>query len=132
MPWQGTIQRPSPLRKSWLARPRRPRRRAQWVSAKGRAVARYASRVRLKACPCAENIILPPLALRRFRFPWVLTRKRDRTQLPDQSDNRRSDGDKNDRRQNKNYQWGNHLNRSLGGLLFGALPAFGAQRVGMY
>src|SRR5579864_4932731 len=55
-----------------------------------------------------------------------------RPQLPDQFDDRRPDGHKNDRGQNKDHQWGNHLDCSFRCLFFGSLPAFRAEGVGMH
>ena len=43
----------------------------------------------------------------------------------------RADGDEEERNQNKNDEWGDHFDGSLGGLLFGALAAGGAQGIGM-
>src|SRR5215469_17718788 len=40
--------------------------------------------------------------------------------------------DENNRRQNKDHQRGNHLDRSFCCLLFGALPAFRAEGIGMH
>src|SRR5579871_6007291 len=131
-PWQGTIQRPEPSRKSSAARPSSPRKRVQCVSATARAVARYASRVRLKACPCPEKS-----AMNTRRLPLYVTSSPcsvaggDRPQLADQLNDGWSDGDEDNRRQNKDHQWGNHLDRSFGSLFFGALPAFRAEGVGM-
>ena len=61
-----------------------------------------------------------------------LVAARDRSQLPDQTDHGRTDRDKNNRRQNKDDQWGNHLDGGLCSLFFGALPAFRAEGVGMH
>jgi hypothetical protein len=52
--------------------------------------------------------------------------------LADQFDDGGSDGDEDDRRQNKKHEGGNHFDRSFGGLLFGALPALSAEGIGVY
>ena len=57
---------------------------------------------------------------------------RNRPQLPDQLDDGRADRDKNNRGQNKYYQWGNHLDGGLCRLFFGPLPAFRAEGIGMH
>src|SRR5450755_1494213 len=62
----------------------------------------------------------------------LLASARDGAELPDQFDNSRADRDKNNRRQNKYHQWGDHLDRGFGRLLFGPLPAFRAEGVGMH
>ena len=65
-------------------------------------------------------------------FCRVLAPARNRPQLPDQLDDRRADRDKNNRRQNKYHQWGDHLDGGLCSLFFGPLPAFRAEGVGMH
>jgi hypothetical protein len=52
--------------------------------------------------------------------------------LPNQFDHGWTDGDKDDRWQNKDHQWGNHLNGGFCCLFFGPLPAFRAEGVGMH
>ncbi len=42
-----------------------------------------------------------------------------------------ADGDEEERNQNKYDEWGDHFDGGLGGLLFGALAAGGAQGIGM-
>ena len=68
---------------------------------------------------CAPELALPLVA-------------GNRSQLPDQINDGRTDRDKNDRRQNKYHQGGNHLDRGLCSLFFGSLPAFRAEGVGMH
>jgi hypothetical protein len=53
-------------------------------------------------------------------------------QLPNELDDSRTNRDENNRRQDKDHKRGNHLNRGFGCLLFGALPAFRAEGVGMH
>src|SRR5215471_7293088 len=62
----------------------------------------------------------------------TLTTAGHRTKLPDEFNDGWADRDENNRRQNKNHQRGDHLNRSFGCLLFGSLPAFRAEGIGMH
>src|SRR5215467_7382798 len=131
-PWQGTIQRPLPLRKSSGWRPSNPRKRVQWVSATHNSVARKAWRVRLKACPGAQepDINVPNPNCGCCSSPGLMSR--NRRQLPNEFNHGRADRNKDDGRQNKNNQRGNHLDRGLGGLLLGTLSTFGAEGIGMH
>jgi len=52
--------------------------------------------------------------------------------LPNQLDDGRADRDKDDRRQNKQYEGRDHLDGCFSGLFFGPLPAFRAEGVGMH
>src|ERR1700736_104844 len=55
-----------------------------------------------------------------------------RPQLPDQLNDRGTDGHEDDGRQNEHHQGRDHFNRSFRSLLFGALAALGAERVGVH
>src|SRR5579872_35488 len=61
-----------------------------------------------------------------------LVAARYRSELPYEFNDGGADRDENNRRQNKNHQWGNHLNRGFCSLLFGALPALRAEGIGMH
>src|SRR3977135_2763955 len=75
----------------------------------------------------------------RHRYSWVPVLSRTaastrllRPKLPDQLNNRGTDSHEDDGRQNEHYQGRDHLNRSFRSLFFGALAAFGAERVGVH
>ena len=94
---------------------------------------RFAWRVRLNACPSAGKNAIPttPLLLSFKVRSRAICRRRPST--AGQFNDGRTDRDKNDRRQDKNDQWRNHLDRLFSySLLFGALPAFRAEGVGMH
>src|SRR5579872_241070 len=61
-----------------------------------------------------------------------LAAARYRSELPYEFNDGRADRDENNRRQNKNHQRGNHLDRGFCSLLFGALPALRAEGIGMH
>src|SRR4249920_182292 len=73
-----------------------------------------------------------PFMSRVSKIVISLTAARNRSQLPDELDNSRTDRDEDNRRQNKDHQRGNHLNRSFCCLFFGTLPAFRAEGVRMH
>src|SRR5260370_8355948 len=130
-PRQATIQSPQPLPKSPGEAPTRPRRRDQWVSARASVVARNTWRVRLKAQPLGVNSgINTPGFL--FLSPMAASTQLLRPQLPDQLNDRGTDGHEDDGRQNEHHQGRDHFNRSFRGLLLGALAALGAERVGVH
>src|SRR5215831_10923634 len=54
------------------------------------------------------------------------------TELPNEFNDGWANRDEDNRRQNKDHQRGNHLDRSFCCLLFGALPAFRAEGIGMH
>src|SRR6516164_9441351 len=68
----------------------------------------------------------------RPRLKPALAAVRHRSQLPDELNDGWANRDENNRRQNKDHQWGNHLDRGFCCLFFGALPAFRAEGVGMH
>jgi len=84
--------------------------------------------VRLNACPSEGKNAIPTLS----RRDCELLAAGDWSELSHKFDYSGTNRDKNDRRQNKDYQWGNHLDRGFCCLLFGALPAFRAEGVGMH
>src|SRR5579871_273700 len=71
-----------------------------------------------------------PAVLRILRRTLVAAAHR--AKLPYEFNDGWANRDEDNRRQNKNHQRGNHLDRSLCSLLFGALPAFRAEGIGMH
>src|SRR5258707_14930190 len=65
-----------------------------------------------------------------FPSPMVASTQLLRPQLPDQLNDRGTDGHEDDGRQNEHHQGRDHFNRSFRGLLLAALPALGAESAG--
>src|ERR1700736_4375344 len=75
----------------------------------------------------------------RHRYSWVpflslivASTQLLRPKLPDQLNDRGTDSHEDDGRQNEHHQGRNHFNRSFRSLLFGALAALGAERIGVH
>src|SRR5215469_13847962 len=74
----------------------------------------------------------PPCSAVLRYLPRTLAAAAHGAELPYEFNDGWADRDENNRRQNKDHQRGDHLNRSFGCLLFGSLPAFRAEGIGMH
>src|SRR5882762_7072631 len=123
---------PQPLPKSPGEAPTRPRRRDQCVLASASVVARNTWRVRLNAQPLGVNSAIDSPGFLFLSLIIVASTQLLRTKLPDQLDDRGTDSHEDDGRQNEHHQGRNHFNRRFRSLLFGALAALGAERIGVH